>query len=152
VDNQPVGTTDHKGRVLVDQLRPYEANEISLDPTALPMDATLSTAAINVTPAYRSGALVRFPVSRGDAAILRLQQESGTHVPPGAEVTINGATFPVALNGLVQVAGVADRAAAIAQWRDGRCEFEVVRPASDDPVPDLGTVVCRPLTGEAPQR
>ncbi len=61
LDNQPVGRTDEHGRVLVDSLRAYESNEISVDPTEVPMDGALSQASMQVTPAYRSGAVVRFP-------------------------------------------------------------------------------------------
>ena len=43
MDNQPVGRTDQKGRVLVAALRPYERNEISVDPTEVPMDGDVST-------------------------------------------------------------------------------------------------------------
>ena len=42
VENQPVGRTDREGRVLLDGLRAYERNEISLDPRELPMDAAIS--------------------------------------------------------------------------------------------------------------
>lgn len=64
---------------------------------SLPMDATLATPSIMVTPAYRSGALVRFPVSRGDSAVLRFLRPDGTPAPAGGEVLIRGVSFPVAL-------------------------------------------------------
>ena len=41
VENQPIGRTDRKGRVLLDSLRPYDTNQVSLDPAELPMDASL---------------------------------------------------------------------------------------------------------------
>ncbi len=144
VDNQPAGRTDRKGRLLLDRLRAYEANEVSLDPTELPMDAVLSNPAIEVTPAFRSGALVRFPVTRGDAVVLRLIQPGGQPVPAGTHVSLAGADFPVALNGLVQVNGVTGSASAVASWRGHRCAFEIARPAGDHPLPDLGEIPCSP--------
>jgi len=144
VDNQPVGRTDHKGRLLLDRLRAYEVNEVSLDPTELPMDAVLSNPAIKVTPAYRSGALVRFPVTRGDAVVMQLLQPGGQPVPAGAVVSVGGTEFPVALSGRVQVNGVTGSARAVASWRNGRCSFEITRPAGNDPLPDLGEVPCNP--------
>lgn len=145
VDNQPVGRTDRKGRLLLDRLRAYEENEVSLDPTELPMDAVLSNPAIKVTPAFRSGALVRFPVTRGDALIMRLVQTGGQPVPAGAVVNVGGSEFPVALNGLVQVNGVTGSAHAVASWRNDSCSFEITRPAGNDPFPDLGEVACSPV-------
>lgn len=151
VANQPVARTDRRGRVLLDSLRPYEANQVSIDPTALPMDATLESATIEVTPAYRSGPLVKFPVTRADSVTLRLAQPDGSPVPAGARVTLHGQSFPVALEGLVYLKGASSRTTAIATWRDGSCTFEVERPASQEPVPDLGTVECHPrAAGAAP--
>ena len=74
VENQPIGRTDGRGRILLDGLRPYERNEISIDPKQLPMDAALAMPVMQVTPAYRSGALVEFPVTRASPATLRLVQ------------------------------------------------------------------------------
>jgi outer membrane usher protein len=143
VDNQPVGRTDEKGRVMLDNLLPYQANEVSVDPAALPMDATISTRSIAVTPAYRSGMAVQFPVSRADALTLRLLQADRTPVPAGAEVTVDGSGFPVGLNGLVYLSGILRKSVAEANWRDGRCSFVVERPAGSDPVPDVGDVTCQ---------
>ena len=94
--------------MLVDALRPYQRNEISLDPTQVPMDGAIDQSAIGVTPAYRSGALVRFPVTRAMAATARLVQRDGTPVPAGATATFTGAgtEFPVALDGLLYVEGL----------------------------------------------
>jgi outer membrane usher protein len=144
VQNQPVGRTDSKGRVLLDNLLPYQANEVSVDPAKVPMDATLEKASMTVTPAYRSGAVVKFPVSRANAVTLRLVQPNGRPVPAGAEVSIGEGRFPVGLKGSVFLTGVTQRVPARASWVGGQCTFEVSRPAGNDPQPDLGEVPCRP--------
>ena len=82
LENQPVGHTDRKGRVLLDSLQPYETNTVSVDPLELPFDASLATTAMTVTPAYRSGPVVKFPVVRASAATLRLVQV-GRHAGAG---------------------------------------------------------------------
>ena len=74
VENQPVGRTDERGRVLLDGLRPYESNDVSLDPAELPLDASLAKARVMLTPAWRSGAVVEFPIIRA----------AGGHAAPGA--------------------------------------------------------------------
>ncbi len=146
VDNQPVGRTDKKGRVLVDRLLPYQANQISVDPNKLPMDAKISKASMTVTPAYRSGGVVRFPVSRANAVTLRLIQPGGTPVPAGAEVRLDGNRYPVGMQGSMYLAGLAGPTRATATWRDGTCTFEVSRPAGKDPLPDVGAIACVPST------
>ena len=142
LDNQPVGRTDEQGRALIPALRPYERNEISVDPRQVPMDGSLAQRAIGVTPAYRSGALVRFPVERAMAATMRLVQADGTPVPAGAQATFGATSFPLGLDGMLYVEGLSDTASLRVTWAGAQCRAEVRRPAGDDPVPDLGDVRC----------
>ena len=144
VQNQPVGRTDSKGRVPLDNLLPYQTNEVSVDPAKVPMDATLDKASMTVTPAYRSGAVVKFPVTRANAVTLRLVQPNGRPVPAGAEVTIGEGCSPVGLKGSVFLTGISQRVPASASWVGGHCTFEVSRPAGKDPQPDLGELSCQP--------
>jgi outer membrane usher protein len=144
VDNQPVGRTDKKGRVLLDRLLPYQPNQVSVDPNKLPMDAKIQKASMNVTPAYRSGTVVKFPVSRANAVTLRLIQSGGTPVPAGAEVRLDGNRYPVGMKGSMYLGGIEGRTQATASWRDGSCSFEVSRPNGKDPLPDVGEVACVP--------
>lgn len=146
VENQPIGRTDGQGRILLDGLRPYERNEISIDPRQLPMDAALALPVMEVTPAYRSGALVEFPVTRARPATLRLVRADGKAVPAGAKVRTQHETAPVGLEGLVYLGEAAGTQRAVAEWVGGqRCEFAFTRAAGNDPVPDLGTIACREL-------
>jgi outer membrane usher protein len=143
LDNQPVGRTDAHGRVLVSPLRPYERNEVSVNPLEVPMDGAIDRPAIDVTPAYRSGAVVRFPVKRADAATLRLVQADGTPVPAGAQASLGTAVFPVALDGMLYVEGLREPTRVRVAWSGGECSVPVRRPPGTDPMPDLGTLRCR---------
>ena len=134
LDNQPVGRTDEHGRVLIEALRPYERNEISVDPRQVPMDGSLSQRAIGVTPAYRSGALVRFPVERANAATMRPVRPDGSAVPAGASATL----------GLRPVPGGAGRTAVRRRpratpltsgstWAGGECRVDAAAPGRQRP-------------------
>jgi outer membrane usher protein len=129
--------------VLLDSLRAYESNGVSVDPRELPMDASLSTSAMTVTPAYRSGPVVRFPVVRSSAATLRLVLPNGTPVPAGASVTTRSERVPVAMDGFVYLTAAAGEQEATAEWQGHRCMFRFVRPDNGDPQPDLGSITCR---------
>ncbi len=148
VENQPVGRTDDKGRVLLDSLRAYERNGVSVDPRELPLDASLANPKTSVTPAYRSGPVVSFPVARASAATLRLLMPDGAPVPAGAQVSTEREQAPVAYDGLVYLSQAAGRQRATAEWPGHRCSFEFKRPAGTDPQPDLGDVSCRPEGSE----
>jgi outer membrane usher protein len=142
LENQPVGRTDAKGRVLLPSLRAYEVNTVSLDPTELPMDASLATPTMTVTPAWRSGPVVQFPIIRASAATFRLLQSDGTPVPAGASVTTPNEQAPVALDGLVYLTSAEGRQQATAQWTGHRCSFSFERPEQAGPQPDLGDIRC----------
>jgi len=148
LENQPVGHTDSRGRVLLDSLQPYETNTVSVDPLELPFDASLATTAMTVTPAYRSGPVVKFPVVRASAATLRLVQVDGTPVPAGATVTTVRESVPVARNGLVYLTEAAGQQRGEAEWPGHRCGFSFSRPATDGPQPDLGDLTC--VAGDGP--
>jgi outer membrane usher protein len=143
VENQPIGRTDRKGRVLLDRLRPYDTNKVSLDPAELPLDAFLSSPTAQLTPAYRSGAVVRFPITRASAATMRLVQDNGEPVPAGARVHAPGGDATVALDGLTFLTDAAGYNEASASWPGHRCRFSFQRPQDGDPMPDLGEIQCR---------
>ena len=143
LDHQPIGTTDEHGRVLIDRVRAYELNQVSLDPREIPFDAELQTATMTVTPAWRSGPLVAFPIERVRAATMRLVLEDGLVVPSGAVVRIGQRSFPVALDGFTYVSGLDERVTARAHWQNAQCEFELAPVSSGGEVAALGDVVCR---------
>ncbi len=144
VENQPIGRTDSKGRVLLDRLRPYDANQVSLDPAELPLDASLANPTAHLTPAYRSGAVVRFPITRATAATMRLVQESGEPVPAGARVHAPGGEATVALDGLVFLTDAAGYNEASASWPGTPLPLFVPAPRGrrPDARPRRGSVPC----------
>ena len=143
LDQQPIGTTDAHGRVLIDRVRAYELNQISLDPREIPLDAELSSDTMTVTPAWRSGPIVDFPIERVRAVTMRLVLESGVAVPSGAQVHIGTRKFPVALDGFTYVSGLGEAVQAHVVWNGGGCEFALDAVPSSGEIVPLGEVVCR---------
>ncbi len=144
VENQLTATTDATGRALLYNLRPYEDNHISISPSELPLDTTIQASTENIAPPFRTGVVVRFPVERIRAGTFRLVLPDGEPVPAGAAVRLKGKSFPVVLDGVVYVTGLDHGMGGEATWAQGRCVFRLDPPASDDPLPDMGTVSCKP--------
>ena len=142
VENQLTTHTDGNGRALLYNLRPYEANRISITPEDLPLDTSIGASSTIMAPPYRSGVIARFPVERVRSSTFRLITDDGKPVPVGAVVTLKGAQFPVVLDGLVYVTGHDHGMAAQANWSGGHCRFRLEPPPADDPLPDMGTVRC----------
>jgi outer membrane usher protein len=146
VENQLTTHTDADGKALLYNLRPYEANRISITPEDLPLDTTIGASSAIVAPPYRSGVVARFPVERVRGATLRLVSEDGKPLPVGARVILGGMQFPVVLDGVVYLTGYDHGTAAEASWSGGHCAFRLPSPPSDDPLPDMGTIQCRAKT------
>ena len=142
VENQLTTHTDANGRALLYNLRPYEANRISITPEDLPLDTSIAASSTIMAPPYRSGVIARFPVERVRGGTFRLVMDDGRPVPVGAVVTLKGVPFPVVQNGMVYVTGYDHGMAADASWNGGHCHFRLEPPPSDDPLPDMGTVQC----------
>jgi outer membrane usher protein len=147
-DNQLVGRTNAHGRVLVPDLLPYQDNEVRIDQADLPLDVEISTLQQTAVPYYRSGTLVRFPVSHPHGALITLLLAGGRVLPAGALVRIVGqeAQFPSGLEGQVYVTDLSLPAVLQARWPGGTCAVAIPKSArfpDDDPLPRLGPYVCR---------
>jgi outer membrane usher protein len=143
-DNQLMGQTDDKGEVLLPRLRAYEKNVISIEQMDLPLDAKVGSLSLDAVPYFRSGTVLKFPITRAHDALLSITLDDGTPLPAGALVKIAGQDedFPVGHEGLVYLTGLTARNRLQATWRDQSCELTVPFPAKADPLPNLGTFVC----------
>jgi outer membrane usher protein len=142
VENQPVTHTDDSGHAVLYNLRSYEPNRISVVPEDLPLDASFRDDHLLVSPPYRSGVVIRFPVERVRGGTFRLILRDGTPVPAGALVRFNGGEFHVALRGFTYVDTFDHGTTGEAIWGETRCRFRLAPPPPNDPQPDMGNVVC----------
>ncbi len=147
-DNQLIARTDRGGYAFLPTLRPYERNPVSLDPATLPLSTQLGETRIDAIPYRRSGVLVRFEVQAQRAATLRIVLADGSPLPAGASVQIQDREerFPVALEGEVYVNGLSDVSTLRATWRGQRCDLTVRYPETQDPLPDLGALICQGIS------
>jgi outer membrane usher protein len=126
-DGQPVGRTDEEGRILVPALRPFEDNTISVVPEDIPLTAMVDSNQITVRP-YSHGvvsALVSVVASESRVFTLRLGTAVDEVVPPGAEVALDGHTYPVGTQGLSQLPVAQTAADALVVWPGGRCRIHL---------------------------
>jgi outer membrane usher protein len=145
VDNQLIAHTNLQGRALLHDLLPYESNRVNIEPTEIPLDASIGARTMVVTPGFRSGVIVKFPVERVRGGTFKLVTADGQPVPAGATVRFMGHSFPVTYDGVTYVTGLEHGALGTAQWGTARCSFRLDSAPQDDPQPDLGTVTCRAL-------
>lgn len=146
-ENRPVGRTDASGRILVSDLRAYEPNHISIDPTEVPVSDSLAYSARLVRPQDRSGVLVRFPIRQNRAALVVLQDALGKPMPVGsvARLAATGISVPVGYDGQAYVEDLAARANRLeVETLDGRrCRAMFDYQSQEGTIPRIGPVSCR---------
>lgn len=143
-ENQPVARTNSNGDALIPRLRPYERNQISIEQSDLPLDAKIKALDMEVSPYYRSGVVLNFPVTRTREAFFSLVQDNGTPLPVGAIVTNeNGEHFPVGVRGEVFLTDLNVTNKLTAQWQNQICHFKIEVLENNDQMLEMGEVVCR---------
>ena len=143
-ENRVIGRTDSDGRLLIHNLRPYEANRIRIEPRDLPIDADVERVSAVVAPRFRSGVVIDFPIDTTRPALLAIFQKGGTPLPPGSAVAVNGGSerYLVGLDGEVMLRGVAMGARLTAETDQGICAVIVDREVPDEVFPHLGRFTC----------
>lgn len=149
-NNQVVATTGADGRAIVHGLLPYDQNPVRIDPRQLPLDVQPAETQWRTTPRYGTGVRLLAEAEKTNGAVFRIVGEDGDPLPAGTVIRHGGSgeLFPVGRNGLAYVTGLQETTQLEAAWRDSTCRFELrYTPDSNEPLPDLGEVVCR--QGEA---
>lgn len=146
-ENRPVGRTNRRGKLLLPDLRSYEENRISIDPTNLPVDASVGETADVAVPADRSGAVVKFDVeTHAQAALVVLRDETGAFVETGSSGTLEGGSeeFVVGYDGQAYISGLGKQnRIVVEQPSRGRCEADFSFQARSGEQVSIPDTVCR---------
>jgi outer membrane usher protein len=141
--------TDANGVALVNNLLPYQANPMRLDPLELPLSAEIDSIEASVVPAWRSAVKHRFPVRTGRSVLLRIVFDDGEAAPAGATLAVPGReeTFYVARRGEAFVTGLdeklLDKSRARLTWKGGSCELAFALPPLErDDIARVGPLTC----------
>ena len=145
-ENRNVGTTGKTGRVLVPDMRAFDLNNISIEPTDIPGDATLGTDKRELRPQDRSGVIVKFPIRFSHSALLRLVDESGVVVPQGSAATLRatGTVAPVGYDGEAYVEDLSPHNQLLVEYPDGkRCTASFDYYPIPGDIPSIGPLRCQ---------
>ncbi|MEI9989084.1 MAG: fimbria/pilus outer membrane usher protein [Rhizomicrobium sp.] len=145
-ENRDAGTTNHRGLLVVPDLRSFEINHLAIDPSDIPPDATIDTTALEIRPQDRSGVVVDFQVKFNHGALLKLVDEGGKPMPVGSKVTLlaTGTGYPVGYDGDAYVENLQAHNVIEVERLDGmscRIAFDY-KPIRGD-IPKIGPLSCR---------
>ncbi|WP_165390951.1 fimbria/pilus outer membrane usher protein [Pseudoduganella lutea] len=144
-ENRPLGSTDRRGYLLVPNLIPYTSNTLSIDTTALPVDARVPSTRMTAVPQRLAGVLVAFPVERYAAATVILHDAEGRPLPVGTAVAdpVSGNATVVGYDGKAFVDGLRARNRLVIGAGANRCEVLFAWQAASGDLPVIGPLVCR---------
>lgn len=128
IENRPVGKTNGRGKLLLPNLRAYQSNKITIDPSALPIDASIDSTREVVMPSDRGGVVVDFNVKTDvKAQRLTLRTEAGAYVEAGATAHFGDGDqdFIVGYDGEAYVTGLGrTNSLVVEQPTFGRCQAD----------------------------
>jgi outer membrane usher protein FimD/PapC len=124
-----IGVTGVGGDVFIPGLGSYQVNDVGIKGKDLPLDYIADHLAQRVRPAYRSGAVVVFPITRIRAVTGSIKLRDGDKVSAieNAVITLNGAVGKISL----------------ATIRNGDFYLENLAPGSYAAQPQIGKRTCR---------
>jgi outer membrane usher protein len=150
-NNQEIGKTDGKGRLLIPDLLAYYGNRVEISDQDIPLDYSVDATEQTVATPYRGGTLVRFPVKR-EAAVTGTMIVDAAHkplVPSFGQLRLAvGARDVVSeLNreGEFYLEDMSPgRYAGEVEYAQGVCAFELVVPGGHEAITRVGSVRCTP--------
>lgn len=145
-ENRSLGKTDADGLLLIEGLRAYESNRLSIDARDVPMDVALSNAIIEVRPSDRSGVVVKFPIQHSRSATLILLDEQHKPLLLGSQAVLSGSGEKgvVGYDGVTFFQNLAEHEQV---WVSGPgqppCSVRFDYQPQADAIPQIGPLICR---------
>lgn len=150
-ENRPITRTDSRGRAVIPDLRPYEANRISLAPADLPIESRMADDTMMVVPRYRGAASARFAVAQDNPATILLRMPDGRAIDAGTGVRADdGEALFVGYGGEVFVQRLRPGMTLEVDVADGPCRVTVGTAATDEALPRIGPLTCAPAAEARP--
>ena len=149
-NNQEVGRTDGRGRLLVPNLISYYGNRLGINDQDVPLNYSVDATEVTIATPYRGGALVRFPVKRETAVTgtVVLAEQRPFSVPAFGQLrlVLGGGKEVVSEldeHGAFYVEDVLPgRYPAQVEYATGTCALELDVPAPHGVLTQLGAVRC----------
>jgi outer membrane usher protein len=144
-ENRLVGSTNGAGIAVVTNLRPYEANRISVAPDDLKLESMIANDNLVVVPRYLSGVKANFRVTNGLAGTVVVRLPSGDPLEPGTAVAIGAAIFYTGFDGELFVDDIKPGAVMVAKRAAGDCSVTLPALPKGVELPRVGPLTCMPV-------
>ncbi|MGE0705450.1 MAG: fimbria/pilus outer membrane usher protein, partial [Vicinamibacterales bacterium] len=146
-ENQVVGRTNGRGRLMVPGVSAYYASKFSIDPLALPSGVTVDVVEQRAAVRPRSGAVIRFSLASNLSALVTLVDTEGRPLPLGLPVTHvgNGQQGIVGWDGLTYFDRLQPRNILRVDLPNGQsCAVIFVLDPDSSETARIGPLTCQP--------
>ncbi len=145
------GKTDRKGRLLIPAMSSYVHNQVSVDSRDVPMNFELNRYTKLISPALRGGAVLDFGAKRiqAVAGTLNIRRDGQATPVRYGEISllIDGkqVTHPVGQTGEFFIENLEPSTYTLSYFgASGSCTVLLDVPASDEPIIEMGDLLCSP--------
>ena len=145
-DNRVVGQTNMFGKKMVTDLRPYEANTLEVDPSALPPNYDIAATTTKVAPIQKSGVVVNFAAKASqNAALVIFYGPDGKPLRAGlrGQRDSSGEEFIVGYDGQAYVKNLAASNAVTISLDNGTCRANFAYQPSATKQVIVDRAICR---------
>jgi outer membrane usher protein len=150
VNSERIGETDVDGKLFLPSLSAYVDNEVSIAPETVPIEYSISSISQKISPSYRSGTVINFPLTKLQAFTgkLKTSRHEGTKSVEFAEISLSLGSLSRLLQtgrgGEFYIENLKPGTYAATVRVEGKpCLFDIVIPTSDETFVELGDVMCR---------
>ncbi len=144
-ENRFAGRTGSNGKLLLPQLNSFHRNKIAIDVEGLPLNADIGETEMTVIPRDKSGVIVDFGVKTDEsAALVVLQDSSGSYIPESAEVFLEGTAEPfiVGYDGQAYLTGIAASNSLTVKFKGNECHASFAFKPGNDAQSMIGPLPC----------
>jgi outer membrane usher protein len=145
-DNQPVGVTDSKGRLLVTGVNSYQPHKISIDPLDLPVTADVPETELQIVPAERSGVVASFGIKQAaPSAEVIFTGADGFFIAPGSQGVLQGSgeAFVVGYDGRAFIRNLDRQNTVTIELETAPCTASFAFAEKPDTLATIGPITCR---------
>lgn len=146
LQNNPIGTSNSSGLLLVTPLNSYQENEISINPLNLPANMRIDPVNAIAIPADRSGAMVNFTVKTVRSALIVVKDAKGSVIPEGSTAIVNGDRAQQAMvgfDGMVYFDTLKAHNTLNVTTSAGVCTAQFDYPDKARDIPQIGPLTCQ---------
>lgn len=149
VSNQEIGRTNSQGNLLIPDLIPYYGNNIRIADQDIPLNNQIDANEKIIAPAFRSGAVIRFPVQHIQSALGKISLEISrkTVIPAYGQLTLivnaHPVNLPIGEQGEFYLENIPPgNYLAKVEYIKGICNFDLKVTRSEQQLVNLGNVKC----------